>query len=684
MFPRILRLASIIFLSPVLWAPFTVSRGQTADDRASRVESAVDTTVRPGDDFFAYANGGWLKATGIPAGRDNWGARDEINALTRERVARLFDDASAGTPHSLARKVADFRAAYLNEANIEALGLTPLRPFLDEIDRVQNPTALARVLGRGMRADVDPLNFGVYNSATPLGLSVERSTHGEKNYVAFLLQGGLGLPGREQYLSGDASAEELRAKYQRYIAGMFSQAGFDRPRERGEAVMMLEIAIARSHATSEQSASDHNADNIWTRADFTSRAPGMDWSAFFDAAGLGREHSFVAWQPTAITGLSALISSQPLEVWKDYLRFHLLDRYADVLPGSFAAGALAMRTAAGEAPPSSRTQRALDVTQSSMSEAIGRMYSERYFTADQKARVLGVVSNVATAFARRVEGSTWMSAATRAMALSKLKKLYIGVGYPDRWQDYSDLVVDVRNPIANLRSVAERDRRRAVARIGRPIDRSEWLIAPHGASAILVFEQNAYDFSAGLLQPPKFDPAASDAATYGAIGAIIGHDITHFVDELGAGYDLDGRSRRWWSSDDSARFESLAKPLVDQFSGYHPFADVAVDGKRSEVENIADLGGLSAAFDAYRSTLGDKAADTSYVHRLDREFFVAFAQSWRAMTNEAGIRKQASGDHAPDRYRVSTVRNLDAWYDAFDVRPGQTLYLEPGARVRIW
>jgi putative endopeptidase len=681
------RLAPTLLAATLSWSPVSVVRAQAADDRKlSPPARSVDASIKPGDDFFAYANGGWLKSTAIPASKDRWGARDEINELTSQRVAKLFEDATAAPRRSTARKVADFRAAYLNEVAIEAMGLAPLKPLLDNIDRVQDKAALTRLLGSGMRADVDPLNFGVYNSSHLLGLSVERSIHGEKNYVPFLLQGGLGLPEREQYVSGEPRMQVLRASYQEYIAHMLALAGLDRPGQRAETVMTLETAIAQSHATAEASANDHNADNLWTRADFAREAPGMDWSDFFAAAGLATQESFVAWQPTAVKGVAALVASQPLETWKDYLRFHVVDALADVLPRGFREQALAMHGAAEnvQRQQSSRTQRALDATQLAMSEAVGRMYAERYFPAGQKARVRAIVANVTAAFIRRVDTATWMSPDTKALALAKLKTLYVGIGYPDKWQDYSDLVVEPQDPVGNIRRVADRTYRRAVARIGQPIDRTEWLIAPQTAGAILVFEQNAYDFSAALLQPPKFDPKASEAATYGAIGAIIGHDVTHFVDALGAQYDLEGRVLRWWTPEDSARFQALADPLVNQFSAYHPFPDLSINGRLTQTENIADLGGLTAAFDAYRRTLGSSATDKNYVRQHDREFFIGFAQSWRAKIGESGMRKQLASDHAPENYRVATVRNLDAWYEAFDVLPGQRLYVEPKARVRIW
>ena len=683
---RITFLGALLLAAVLVWRPGTIASAQTLDRPHSDLEPGVDPSVKPGDDFFAFANGSWLQATEIPAGKERWTVRNEIGELTRQQVAQLLDHAGAEPVGSTARKVADFRAAYLNEAAIEARGLASLKPVLDSIDRVENKAALTRLLGGGLRADVDPLNWGVYRSSSLLGLSVEPSIHGEKTYVAFLLQGGLGLPDREHYVSTDPRMQVLRTRYQEYIGRLLALAGFDRADQRAAAVMALETALAQTQATGEASANDHNADSLWTRADFARRAPGMDWSAFFAAAGLANQETFVAWQPTAVTGLAALVASQPLEAWKDYLRFHVVDAFADLLPHAFADEALALHGAvAGQPERSPRAQRALEATQVAMSNALGKMYAERYFPAEQKARVEAIVANVIAAFRRRVEAATWMSPATRTLALAKLKTLYFGIGYPEQWQDYSDVAVDPADPVGNIRRVADRNYRHALVRLGKPVDLTEWWIAPQTVGAVLVFQQNAYNFPAALLQAPKFDPAASDAANYGAIGAIVGHEVSHFVDMLGAEWDAENRMRHWWTPEDLSRFQALVEPLVNQFSSYQPFPDLRIDGKRTQTENIADLAGLAAAFDAYRGTLGSRATDPAYVRQQDREFFIGFARSWRSETSEAGMRTQlASDNHAPDRYRIATVRNIDAWYDAFGVQPGQRLYLEPGARVRIW
>jgi predicted metalloendopeptidase len=666
--------------------PASIASAQLLNRSHSDLESGVDSTIRPGDDFFGYANGGWLHATEIPAGKDRWTARNEIVEVTRQQVQKILDEAGSQPAGSLGRKVADFRAAYLNEAAIESKGLAPLKPLLDSIEPVRTKAQLTRLLGRGVRADVDPLNWGIYRSASLLGLSVEPSIHGEKTNVAFLLQGGLGLPDREHYLSTDPAMQTLRTSYQRYIGRLLALAGFDHPDQRAEGVMALETALAQVQATKEATAVDHNADNLWSRGEFSTKAPGMDWAVFFDAAGLAKQDSIVAWQPSAVTGMAALVGSQLLERWKDYLRVRTLDSYADVLPRAFAEASLAMRAAtSGQSQPAPRTQRAADATQTALGDAVGRMYAERYFPAEQKDRIESIVANVMASFRQRVEKAAWMSPSSRAIALAKLNTLYFGIGYPKQWADYSDLAVDPADPVGNLRRVADRNYRHALAQLGKPVDPNEWWIAPQTVGAVLVFQQNAYNFPAALLQAPKFDPSASEAANYGAIGAIVGHEVSHTVDMLGADWDTEKRNRHWWTPEDESRFQAAADALGNQVASYHPLADLTIDPKRTQTENVADLAGLASAFDAYRKTLGAKASDPTYVRQQDREFFLGFARSWRSKSRDEALRTQlASDSHAPEAYRIALVRNLDAWYDAFDVEPGQRLYLKPEARVRVW
>jgi putative endopeptidase len=642
------------------------------------LEAGVSATVHPGDDFFAFANGAWLDTTAIPAGSPRWTARNEINTLARAQVDRIVEESAAAPRGSEARKVAAFRAAWLDENAIDARGMAPLRPMLERIGGVRDKAALTRLLGSGMRADVDPINWGLYDSASLLGLAVESGNHGETDYVAFLLQGGLGLPGRDHYLDSSDFMQEARVRYQAHIARVFDLVGLDRTAQRAAAVMALETAIARSHATSVASGDDRNAANLWSREDFARRAPGMDWEAFFTAAGLSEQRTFVVWQPGAVEGAAKLVATVTLDTWKDYLRLRVIDVDAEVLPRAFA------RPASPESAQPPRAQRAMQVTQTAMSGVIGRLYAEKHFPAAQKERVRAIAQNVIAAFRERVEKVSWLTPESRRQALAKLDVVYFGVGYPERWPDYSSLVIDPADAWGNRQRLAQWSYRQALSKIGQRADHTDWWLPPQQPGAILLFQQNAYNFAAALLQPPKYDPTASDAAMYGAIGAIVGHEVSHFVDTLGADYDARGAKVHWWTAQDVAQYEIVTEPLVQQFEGYQPLPGVRVDGKRTRVENVADLAGLSAAFDAYRRALGSDDG-TQLVHQRDREFFIAFARAWRAKYRDEGLRDLLEKDgHAPESLRVATVRNLDAWYEAFGVLPRHRLYLDPRLRVRIW
>lgn len=383
-------------------------------------------------------------------------------------------------------------------------------------------------------------------------------------------------------------------------------AGFDQSQRRAAAVVALETAIAQTHGSGEALASDSNLSNKWLADDFAAKAPGIDWRAFFAAARLSSVKQIVVWQPRAIAGGASLVASEPLETWKDYLRFHVIEHYADVLPKLIAERArefhgVRLGDARWIAP---RAQRALDSANVSLLDAIGKMYVENYSPQAQRAKVREIASNVIHAFGRRIKAAPWLTPPAKLMAMEKLHTLYFGVGYPEHWIDYSGLKIDPADALANFRRVEAWNYQQALSRLAKPADFTEWHLAAHTVGASSFPFQNAYNFCAGLLQPPKFDPQASDAANYGAIGAIIGHEVSHFFDDSGASYDSLGRPLKWWSSTDAKQFEAATAPLAEQYSGYRPLPDLPIDGKLTLSESVADLGGLVAAFDAYRSTLG--------------------------------------------------------------------------------
>ncbi len=605
----------------------------------------------------------------------------------QKRITVLLEKTHRGRNGSLARKVADFRTAYVNVDRIQAESATPVQPMLRRIGEIRNKTALAQWLGRSLRADVDPLMWGVFSSPNLFGLAVDQGVHGEGVYLPYLLQGGLGLADPETYAGKGPAEKALRARYQEYIARTLSALGFKDAATRAESVMALETELSRHHLSAKDSDDLRNADHAWTLADFSSQAPGLDWPAFFAAAGLSKQKQILVWHPSAMKGAAASIQTSPLKVWKDYLSFHLIDQYSDVLPRAYAKPSIAFHESesAGQQSSSSREQRAQAATLKAMPEGVAQLYVEHYFPAAWKARLQSIVADVTEAFGKRIEAASWMTPIAKRTALSKLKRIYFGVGYPDAWRDHASLTIDPADALGNAMRISKWNYRFALSKLGKPVNRLEWCIPAHTVGAVLGPLQLTYNFPAGLLQAPKFDPDASDAFNYGAIGAIIGHELSHFFDPLGADFDEDSRPRTWWTDQDRRQFQTASQALVDQYTGYRIREKVAIDGKLTLSENTADLGGLAAAFDAHRKKLDSKNLNQADVHQQDRQFFIGFARSWRGKITDAELRKQVATDsHAPDCYRIATVRNIDAWYEAFDVQPGQRLYLEPKLRVRIW
>jgi len=659
----------------------------TATVPAPAAAPAAQAAPRPGDDFFAWANRDWLAQTAIPDDRSRWGAMDNLAEDTNQRIVKLIEgvgaDKKAG-PET--RKVADYFNAYMDEGAIEARGTAPLQPLLAQIGAVKDKAGLVRLLGASVQADVDPLNNTHFATENLFGLWVSPGLHDPAHNWPYLLQGGLGMPDRAYYLDNNERMAGLRSQYQKHIAAMLKLAGYATTDADADAraakVFALEVDIANSHATRADSADVLKADNIWTRKDFAANAPGLDWNAFFKAARLGDQDKFIVWHPGAVKGEAALVDRIDLAVWKDYLAFHTINRMANVLPKAFVEGRFAFygKGLSGTPQQSARWKRALGATNEAMDEAVGKLYVAKYFPAENKAQLQRMVANIVTAFGKRIDKLDWMAPATRAQAREKLKTLYVGVGYPDRWKSYAGLKVDPKDAFGNALRAEAFHTEQEIAKLRAKPDRTAWSMPPQLVNAVNLPLQNALNFPAAILQPPFFDPKASDAVNYGAIGAIIGHEISHSFDDQGAQFDAQGRLRDWWTKGDLEHFKAASQKLVDQYNGYKPYPDLTVNGQLTLSENLADLAGLEASYDAYRAAAGKGANEAS-----DRQFFTGYAQSWRTKAREAAERRGILTDgHAPPQYRTATVRNLDAWYKAFDVQPGQSLYLAPDARVRVW
>jgi putative endopeptidase len=502
-----------------------------------------------------------------------------------------------------------------------------------------------------------------------------------------LLQGGLGMPDRDYYLNPSQKMAEVRTHYQAHIAAVLALGHIAAGEEKAARIFELERRIAEVHVSRAESEEVLKGNNHWSAAEFAQRAPGLDWPAFFAAAGLGRQGEFVVWQPGAVTGISALTASVPLEIWKDYLRFHLIEGGSDYLPKAFVAERFRFHqhVLSGTPQQQPRWKRAVEETNAALGMAVGKLYVARYFPPEEKARAEAMVRNLLAAFAVRIDRLDWMAPQTRAKAKAKLATLKVGVGYPDHWRDYSGLEVVRGDAFGNARRAQLFDYHWNLDKLGRPVDRGEWVMNPQLVNAVNLPAMNALNFPAAILQPPNFDPQRDPVMDYGAIGAVIGHEISHSFDDQGALFDASGKLENWWTPEDFAHFEAAGKRLVEQFDAYHPFPDIHVNGRQTLSENIADVAGLADSLDAWRLTLHGAPPPQVAGFSAEQLFFLAYAQSWRQKIREPELWRRIVIDaHAPAEYRADTVRNLDAWYDAFHVVPGQRLYLAPPDRVRVW
>ena len=662
---------------------------QTAGSEAGIAVASMDKTASPGDDFFAYANGGWIRSTQIPEDRPSVGAF-LIADRERERQTRelldgiLGSNPAAGSPEGM---IANYYKAYLDTAAIDQAGMAPARADLDAIARIADKTQLSAAIGGTLRADTDPLNATNFRTENLFGVFVTQGLATPGETLPYLMQGGIGLPEREYYLSGDAKMAGLRTQYRAYVATVLKTAGIADADAAAGRILDLETRIARAHATREESEDFAKGAQVWSRADLEQKAPGIDWAALLGAAQLGDARKFEAYHSGAIPKLSALVASEPLQSWKDWLAFHTLNQRADVLPAPIRDASFAFNGTALSGTPKQRPrdQLALNAVSNALQDAVGKAYVDKYFPASAKAEVQAMVDNIKAAFERRVQAIDWMAPSTKEEALKKVRSIVVGVGYPDQWRDYSALEIAPDNAYANDKAAGLAEYRHQIAKIGKPMDRAEWWMPPQLVNAVNLPVQNALNFPAAILQRPFFDPRADAAFNYGAVGSVIGHEISHSFDNNGALFDSAGRLRNWWTPADFARFQKAGTALAAQYDSYEALPGLHVNGKLTLGENIADVAGLSAAYDAYRASLGGKEAPVLEGFTGDQRFFIAYAQAWATKTRDENLRQRVLTDgHAPGQFRALTVRNLDAWYKAFGVKPGQKLYLAPEQRVKVW
>jgi putative endopeptidase len=674
-------------------APPAASAREAAPAGTRGVDAAgMDRATAPGDDFFRFANGTWLKSTEIPADRGVEGVSNALYEKTQAQTRELFDAIDRKTAAgSDERQVADYYDTFLDEAAIEKQGLAPLQTLLAPIAAIQDKHALATYICGGLRADVDALNSTNFHTDRLFGLWFAADLSEPTRYAPFLLQGGLGMPDREYYVDRSPEMEKTRASYRTHIERMLTLAKIPDAKAKAARIFALEQQIAGVHATRTASVDVKKANNPWAPDEFPKRAPGLDWPECFHAAGLKNVPRLIVWHPDAVRGIAALAGREPLDTWRDYLAFHVIDHYGNYLPKAFVDEEFEFygKVLNGTQAQRPRWKRAIDETNAALGDAVGRMYAQRFFPESAKKQLQVIVKNLITAFEQRIDRLAWMSPATKTNAKAKLGTLIVGVGYPDHWRSYKGLGIVRGEALMNAWRAeefwfdAERDK------LERPVVRDEWMMTPQTVNAVNLPVLNALNFPAAILQAPFFDPAAAPAVNYGAVGAVIGHEISHSFDDQGSQFDASGRFTNWWTKEDFDHFKAASAKLVAQYNAYHPLPDLAVNGQLTLSENIADLAGLSAAYDAYRMAQGTPASSAQPVERSgftdDQQFFIAYAQAWRSKLREQVLRQIIVTDgHAPDEFRADTVRNIDAWYPAFAISPGQRLYLAPDDRVRVW
>jgi len=638
-----------------------------------------DLSVRPGDDFFQYANGTWASTTPIPDDRVRWGTFDILRekADNDQRVIIEEVAAAGGAPGSNQKKIADYYNTYLDQAAIDARGLAAVQDEINQIAAIQNHEQAMRVISSpGISVN------------SPIAIYVGLDERNPNRYITNMTHAGLGMPEREYYRRTDGVFPGLRESYVAHIGRTLGLVGQSDPAAKAAAIMAFETQIAERHWPRADRRDRSRTYNLKTRAEIRALAPNFPWDAGFEAAGMGAVQEVVISELTAIGPLAELFVATPISTIKSYLTYHLVVSNASVLPSNVDAEIFDFygKTLNGQPQQRERWKRAVSAVNSSLGEAVGQIYVQRHFPPAAKAQMLELVENMRTAYGQRIDQLSWMSAETKVAAREKLATFRPKIGYPDRWRDYSSLEVRPGDAYGNAKRSQVFDWNESIDRLGRPTDKDEWFMTPQTVNAYYNPVFNEIVFPAAILQPPFFDPNADPAVNYGGIGGVIGHEMGHGFDDQGAKSDAQGVLRDWWNAEDVARFEEVTGRLSDQYAEFEPLPGLPLNGRLTLGENIGDNGGLQVAYHAYTISRGGREAEVIDGVTGDQRFFLGWAQVWRSLMREEAMRNQVlNGPHSPGIYRANgPVRNMDAWYAAFEVTAEDELYLPPDQRVTIW
>ena len=640
----------------------------------------MDTLVSPGDNFANYVNGTWYKNTKIPADKASYGAFDLLYDQSQKDVKVIIEDAAKGdnADGSDKQKIGDYFDSFMNRKDRDAKGIKPIQPDLKAIDLIANYTDLANYFGISNRTGV----------TVPISIFVSQDSKNPNEYALTTWQSGINLPEREYYTSTDAKMTDIRKKYLAHIEKMLQLCNIENPTENATKVMALETAIASSHMKKEDTRDVVKLYNKYNTADLKTLMPDFDWKAMLKTAGMDKEKTIIISQVENTKSLNNIIKNTPLDTWKIYLKWGLINRNANRLNSALDKQDFEFysKTLYGVEKPEEDWKRGVNAVNGALGEMVGKVYVEKHFSPEAKERMVTLVKNLLKAYTESIKKLDWMSAATKKQALAKVDKFMIKIGYPDTWRDYSALRVSKNDLYGNAVRANEFVYKRELDKLGKPVDRTEWGMTPQTVNAYYNPSLNEIVFPAAILQPPFFDLKADDAVNYGGIGAVIGHEIGHGFDDQGATFDGDGVMKNWWTLNDLTAFKAKTNALVAQYNGFKAFPDLNVNGDFTLGENIGDLGGLSIAIKAYKASLNGKEAPVMDGFTGMQRVFLGWGQVWGEKAREEAIRSQIAGDpHSPAKFRINgVVRNIPEFYEAFKIKSTDSLYLAPEKRVKIW
>ncbi len=670
---------SFIILLPLLLTGFVLL--PTGNKPVGVDTSSMEKNIKAADDFYRFANGTWLKKNPVPDSESEWGAFNELQEQNNALLRKIIEEAAASPlpAGSIRQKVGDFYAIAMDTARLERQGLRPLVPYIKMVDSVQQTADIMRTAAF----------FHANGIASLFGFYVTQDQKKSDEHICYFFQDGLGLPDRDYYLKDDDDSKRIREAYTEHIGKMFRLAGKgDLAAAAPGIIMTLETELATSSMTRVELRDEEKQYNKMTYEELLARYPDMNWNAYIEGLAINSPKSLIVSQPEFFAKLNSLLKKTGVQEWRTYLLWCLINESADKLNtplekqnfsfyGTVLSGAKEMRP---------RWKRMVSATNAGLGEAVGQLYVEKAFSAESKKRVNEMVDNLMAVYKDRIKGLDWMSEQTKEKALVKLASFTRKLGYPDKWKDYSPLTVTRESYLKNSMQARHFAFKRMINKLGKPVDKTEWGMSPQTVNAYYNPSKNEIVFPAAIMQPPFFNAQADDAVNYGAIGAVIGHEITHGFDDQGSRYDENGNMLDWWTADDRQKFETRTKKLVEQFNGYQAMEDLKVNGELTLGENIADLGGLTMAFLAYQRSLEGKPRETIDGFTPEQRFFIGWAQVWRNNYRPESLRRQVlTNVHAPDHYRaIGAPSNLPEFYAAFQVKPGNKMYREENIRVKVW